>query len=255
MDKFQLGFGIMTILIFVLIILLFCFIIIKLYIQKAKKHQQEIYQKNINFQKTINATILETQEQLLRSISDDLHDDAGQQLTVINFQLENLKLDFPANNLNSVSDSVTKLSQTIRQISHSLSSNWLDKNGLFGAIESEINRIQKNRTIQISFVNQSIENQKLSNDVQIVLYRIFQEIINNILKHAKASEIEILIKSDSNFEMQIKDNGIGFDSGETITNLNSLGLQNLVKRAEIIDYSIQFISEINQGCTVVVSEN
>ena len=251
----DIAFGIIIGLLFISIVIIFCIVIIKLYIQKVKKHQQEIFQKNIDFQKTINTTILETQEQLLKSVSDDLHDDAGQQLTVINFQLENLKLDFPDNQLHPVSDSVTKLSQTIRQISHSLSSNWLDKNGLIGAIESEINRIQKNKTIQISFTNQSVESQKLSNDVQIVLYRIFQEIVNNVLKHAKATEIEIIVKSNPKFEMKIKDNGIGFDGKAAKTNSNSLGLQNLVQRAEIIDYSIQFLSEINQGCTVIVLEN
>jgi signal transduction histidine kinase len=251
----DIAFGIVISLLFISIVILFCFVIIKLYIQKVKKHQQEIFQKNIDFQKAINTTILETQEQLLKSVSDDLHDDAGQQLTVINFQIENLKLDFPDNQLNSVSDSVTKLSQTIRKISHSLSSNWLDKNGLIGAIESEINRIQKNKTIHISFTNQGFESQKLSNDVQIVLYRIFQEIINNILKHAKATKIDIIISSNPKFEMRISDNGIGFDSKAAVTNSNSLGLQNLVQRAEIIDYSIQFRSEINHGCTVIVSEN
>ena len=126
---------------------------------------------------------------------------------------------------------------------------------MIGAIESEINRIQKNKTIQISFTNQSVESQKLSNDVQIVLYRIFQEIVNNVLKHAKATEIEIIVKSNPKFEMKIKDNGIGFDGKAAKTNSNSLGLQNLVQRAEIIDYSIQFLSEINQGCTVIVLEN
>jgi signal transduction histidine kinase len=249
------GVAIAIIFIIVTVVFLLVLIIIKLYIQKAKKHQQEIYQKNINFQKTINTTILETQEQLLKSVSDDLHDDAGQQLTVINFQLENLKLDFPDNNLNSVSESVTKLSQTIRQISHSLNSNWLDKNGLLVAIESELNRIKKNKNIQISYHIEDSDNYFFTNEEQIVVYRIFQEIINNILKHAKASKIEVTMKCNPKFELILLDNGVGFDYQSAISNSQSIGIQNIQQRAQIINYSIQFLSDLNKGTKVIVSQN
>lgn len=251
----DIAFGIIIGLLFISIVILFCIVIIKLYIQKAKKHQQEIYQKNIDFQKTINATILETQEQLLKIISDDLHDDAGQQLTVINFQLENLKLDFPDNKLGAVSESVTNLSSTLRQLSHSLSSNWLYNNGLFGAIESEINRLQKNKSIQINFTNQFEASQRLSNDIEIVLYRIFQEIINNILKHAKASIIIINIKSNPKFELEIADNGIGFVYDKAVSKTQSIGIQNMINRAEIVNYSVDINSDLGKGTTIIVSQN
>jgi signal transduction histidine kinase len=250
----DIAFGIIIGLLFVSIVILFCIVIIKLYIQKIKKHNQELYQKDIDFQKTINTTILETQEQLLKSVSDDLHDDAGQQLTVINFQLENLKLDFPDNKLGLVSESVTNLSTTLRQISHSLSSNWLHSNGLFGAIESEINRLQKNKNIQIKYTNNS-DILVVTNDVQIVLYRIFQEIINNTFKHANASKIDISIQSNPKFELKITDNGVGFAYDKAISKTQSIGIANMIQRAKIINYSIVINSVSGNGTKTIVSEN
>lgn len=250
----DIAFGIIIGLLFVSIVILFCIVIIKLYIQKIKKHNQELYQKDIDFQKIINTTILETQEQLLKSVSDDLHDDAGQQLTVINFQLENLKLDFPDNKLGLISESVTNLSTTLRQISHSLSSNWLHSNGLFGAIESEINRLQKNKNIHIKYTNNS-DILVVTNDVQIVLYRIFQEIINNTFKHANASEIDISIQSNPKFELKITDNGVGFAYDKAISKTQSIGIANMLQRAKIINYSIVINSVSGNGTTTIVSEN
>ena len=85
MKMSNITFGIVTILLFVTLIVLFCIILIKLYVRKIKNYTKVIYQKDIDFQKSLNETIIETQEQVLNNISQDLHDDAGQQLTYINF--------------------------------------------------------------------------------------------------------------------------------------------------------------------------
>jgi glucose-6-phosphate-specific signal transduction histidine kinase len=87
MNNFKIALGILLSIAFTCLIFLFCLALIKLYIKKIKEHNQ----KELNFQKELNTTIIETQEQVLNNISQDLHDDAGQQLTYINLQLEYLK--------------------------------------------------------------------------------------------------------------------------------------------------------------------
>lgn len=248
----EIAFGIIISILLVSLVVLFCAILIKLYVKKIKEHNL----KELEFQKTLNNSILETQKQLLTSVSQDLHDDAGQQLTVINFQLENLKLDFPENesNLKPVSDSVVKLSESLRQISHSLNPNWLEKNGFIDAIKSEIKRIKKNKSITVNLHIDAFE-KSFSNEEQIVLFRIFQEIINNTLKHAKATKIDVSLKKNPTFEMNITDNGIGFDYISKKDNNNSLGLENISKRAEIINYSAEIISETNNGTSITIKEN
>ena len=248
----DIAFGIIISLLFISLVVLFCAVIIKLYIQKIKEHNL----KELTFQKTLNTTILETQEQLLNTISQDLHDDAGQQLTVINFQLENLKLDHPdcEHNLSPISESVSHLSESLRKISHSLNSNWLSENGLIQAITLEVNRLQKNKTIPISMQVSEIT-KKWTAEEQIVIFRIFQECINNTLKHSKAKEIHVNIESNPVFKITLHDNGIGFDFQKAIQKNDSIGIKNCIQRAAMIQYTFDIQSKPNNGTTVVLQEN
>jgi len=251
----KIAFGIIISLLLISLVVLFCIILIKLYIEKIKKYNAQIYENEINFQKTLNASIVETQEQLLDSISRDLHDDAGQQLTVINFQIENLKFDFPncENNLEPISNSVLKLSQSLRQISHSLNSNWLEKNGLIDAIKQEVTRIKKSDRISISYKSDN-KTKNFKNEEQIVLFRIFQETINNILKHSRATAIEIEVVFNPKFLLKIQDNGIGFDVDLVSNSNHSIGIQNCIKRAEVINYIFEIQSIKNEGTTITLKE-
>lgn len=251
----NLAFGIIISLLFISLVILFCVILIKLYIRKIKKYNATIYENEIAFQKTLNSAIIETQEQLLTSISQDLHDDAGQQLTVINFQLENLKLDHPVceNDLEPISDSVGKLSQSLRNISHSLNPNWLENNGLINAMEHEINRIKKNKLVEVHFICKE-RKRKFKTGEQIVIFRIFQEIVNNALKYANATKIEITIQIKPLFKITIEDNGIGFDKYKLENNTQSIGIQNCISRAKIINYSFQIDSVTNIGTKVELQE-
>ena len=252
LNKFALG--IIIGILFTALVILFCFILIKLYIQKIKNYTKVIYQKDIDFQKTLNTTIIETQEQVLNNISQDLHDDAGQQLTYINFQIENLKLDSPELNmmLEPITQSVGQLSSSIRGISHSLNNQLLMQQNLIKAIEGEVERLQKNDKFHIDLTVKNKSKKTFSTHEKIVIYRIFQELINNVLKHSKATEVAISINMLPHFAMTVADNGKGFDTN-TVSN-NTLGLQNMISRAAIIGYSINIESTVNEGTRITLSE-
>lgn len=250
----NIAFGILTAVILISLVALFLILIVKLYINKIKSYTQLIYEKDIVFQKTLNTTIIETQEQVLSNISQDLHDDAGQQLTYINFQLENLKLDSPELQeiLEPVSQSVTQLSQSVRRISHSLNNHLLMQQNLVKSIMIEVNRIKTSGKIDIELVSDD-GNRNFDDNQQIVIYRVFQEILNNIIKHARASKIKVEIAS-APFKMTVSDNGKGFDVHDK-TNKISLGLENMQHRATIINYKLQISSIIGAGTTIILSEN
>jgi signal transduction histidine kinase len=252
----DIAFGIIISLLFISLVVLFCVIIIKLYVQKIKKYNKELYQKDLDHERNLNTTIVETQEQVLQNISQELHDDAGQQLTVINFQLENLKLDSQElhSALMPISQSVTALSKSIRSISHSLNNQLLSQQNLVKAIETEANRLQENTTLQVHFFCEDSIAKTFSANEKIVLYRIFQEITNNILKHANATTVNIELKTNPKFEMKISDNGKGFDLQNISNKKLSLGLQNIVNRAKIINYNAELFSEINIGTTIIIVE-
>jgi signal transduction histidine kinase len=247
----EIAFGIIIGLFFVTLIVLFCLLLIKLYIKKVKEHNI----KELAFQKTLTTTVIETQEQVLENISKDLHDDTGQQLTVINFQLENLKLDSPERqeDLAPLSDSIRKLSDSIRGISHSLNNQLIMQQDLLKAMATEMERLQKNTKIAISYEVQSHPKRLFSPEEKIIIYRIFQESLNNAMKHARAKSIAVSVQLQPCFEMVISDNGQGFDT-QAIQQKQSLGLANLKARAESIQYSITIASSPGNGTTITLSE-
>ncbi len=250
---YKIAVGIILVLIFVCLIILFCALFIKLYIKKVKEYTRVIYQKDIDFQKSLTSAIVETQEQVLNTISQDLHDDAGQQLTYINFQLENLKYDSDEldRKLQPISDSVANLAATIRKISHSLNNQLLLQENFVNAIAAEINRMQ-NDLVKINFEAPESCNKDFSGDEKIVIYRIFQEIINNALKHSNSTEINIRLATDPYFKLTVTDNGDGFD---TNVKNNTLGLQSMMSRAAAINYQFAIVSEKGKGTQVSLTEN
>jgi len=247
--------GIVIGVLLVSLIVLFCALIIKLYIHKIKTYTKLIYEKDLNYQKSLNTTIIETQEQVLNNISADLHDDAGQQLTYINFMVENLKLDAPelTEVLEPVSNSVRLLSNSIRSISHSLNNQLLMQQDLVKAIEAEVFRLQKNSRIQIQFSHSGDGTKVFDTNNKIVIYRIFQEVVNNIFKHAEASVIDIQIITGPVFELAILDNGKGFDY-QAAKEQQSLGLKNIVNRAEIINFDVKINTGQGRGTQIILTE-
>ncbi|SFU52948.1 two-component system, unclassified family, sensor kinase [Pustulibacterium marinum] len=214
-----------------------------------------LYEKDLAFQKTLNDTIIETQEQTLNNIAQDLHDDAGQQLTFLNFQLENLKLDHPefCETLTPVSDSLRHLSQSIRSVSHSLSNQLLLQHSLVKAIAQEVERLQKNNTIEIYFTLHGSLQKKYDTNETILVYRIFQEIMNNIFKHSEARKVDIILDTNPVFKLHINDNGKGFDYLRTQQN-NTLGLKNIVHRAAVINYEVAIDSKPGKGTTIILTQ-
>ncbi len=253
---YSIALGIIISLLFVSLVVLFCILIVKLYINKVKNYTKVIYQKDIDFQKALNQTILETQEQVLNNIAQDLHDDVGQQLTYINFQLENLKLDNDAikSSLEPLSESVGNLSHSIRSVSHSLSNQVIVQQNIIRAISSEVKRLQKNSKIKVKFSLESDTGKEYSTNEKIVIYRIFQEIINNCLKHARATEIRITISTNPYFKITVKDNGKGFDYNKIIQSNTTLGIHNMRNRAAIINYHFDIKTIMGEGTTIVLSE-
>lgn len=247
--------GIVIAFIFIGLVLFFCVILIRLYFIKIKKYSQLLYQKDLDFQKILTTTVMETYEQAANNISSDLHDDTGQQLTVINLQLENLKYDSPElqKALAPVSDSLNSLSQSIRSISHSLNNQLVVQQDLLKGIASEVERLKNRTGSAVDFSLQSKAKREFTTNEKIIIYRIFQECINNSFKHAKATHITVDIKVAPKFEMKIKDNGVGFDAMKK-TGKSSLGILTMNNRANEIGYQLVIDAAPGQGTTIILSE-
>jgi signal transduction histidine kinase len=140
----------------------------------------------------------------------------------------------------------------LRNLSHSLDSDLIRNKGWLKASEKIFSDLQKAKTHKV--IIETEENlPKISNERSIILYRMIQEIVNNIIKHAFAKEIKFsAAMRDRNIIISIKDNGNGFD----ISAANGgAGLQNLKNRAKMIDAAIGIHSDFSQGTLVTISVN
>lgn len=255
----KIAIGIIVSLVFITLVILFCVKLVNLYIRKTKEQylkDKEHNEKELAFQETLTTTIIETQEQVLQNISQDLHDDVGQQLTVINLQLESMKLDSEEQhkNLAPISESLNKLSQSIRSISHALNNQLVVQQDLLKAIATEMERLQKNTKMNISFSIPTKTKKVFTDNEKIIIFRLFQECINNCFKHANATTVAVDIKINPLFVMTITDNGKGFTASDTHGKL-SLGLTTMYSRAESIQYQVTIASETGKGTLITLTEN
>jgi two-component system NarL family sensor kinase len=197
--------------------------------------------------------VIEAQEMERKRIAGDLHDSVGQMLSLSKLQLSEIMDSSNGYSpeheqmLVRSTEIIDEVCQEVRDISHNLMPGPLIRLGLPAAVKDLVRKINASKKINVSFTN-NIDDSRLSEKVEISLYRIIQEIFTNILKHAKASEIGItlIVQGEKNLELSIMDNGVGFDTREIIKS-NGIGWKNIYSRLAIIDGTMNVNSIINKG--------
>lgn len=193
--------------------------------------KQEIYQI-IREQEilALNAN-LEGQEKERKRIAQELHDGIGGNLASIKLSLANLVTEASDNSLKSIVNSVDKTYKEVREISHNLLPSNLYKSTFIRLINSYIDNFLSKTNIAVNFAAfPEDELNNLSGDIKVELYRIIQELMNNIVKHAQATSVEVQLSfRDQLVNLMVEDNGIGFD----INKLHmGIGLRNIKSRVQ-----------------------
>lgn len=194
-------------------------------------------------QEKFSQELLISQESERRRISKDLHDGIGQQLLVIK------------NKLMAIGDEDTKkmvdhIIEEVRTISRDLHPFQLQELGITKAIEYTINLIDENTTLFISAEIDNIDN-IFSKEDEVNIYRIIQESLSNILKHANAEAGKVSIKKfANNILISIRDNGVGFDFAEKYQDVKSLGLKTLLERTKFLKGQMKVTSKKDTGTVI-----
>ena len=242
----------------IIALLLLLTIITILYVRKKKVEQQAKLDSEIAHQKEIRTkSILEAEEKERRRIAQDLHDGVGQLLSAAKLNLSNLESKIIVQNdeqkiamqnaLSLVDDSVKE----VRAVSHNMMPNTLIKLGLGSAVREFITKLGNAPTLKVDLEIVGLDT-RLDNQIETVLYRVIQEIVNNIIKHAKASHISMqLIRHESELNIMIEDNGIGFDTNKLDT-FDGIGLKGIQTRIEFLNGNVHFDSFIGRGTTVII---
>jgi signal transduction histidine kinase len=138
----------------------------------------------------------------------------------------------------------------VRTISHQMMPNTLLKYGLASAIRDFISKIDTSK-LSVNFDSYGL-NERLDANTETILYRVLQEVVNNVIKHANANKLDIQIsKDDDSITTTIEDNGKGFDT-RAANQKDGIGLKNIRSRVEYLKGSVEFDSQINKGTVVII---
>jgi two-component system NarL family sensor kinase len=229
-----------------------------LFFRKKQIENQAKLNIEIALQKEIRTkAILDAEEKERRRIAQDLHDGVGQLLSAAKLNLSNLESKITTydeaqkvamqNALSLVDDSVKE----VRAVSHNMMPNTLIKLGLTSAIREFITKLGSAPSLKVDLEIIGLDS-RLENQLETVLYRVIQEIVNNIIKHAKASHISMqIIKHETELNVLIEDNGVGFDTSN-IENFEGIGLKGIQTRIEYLNGSVHFDSTLGRGTTVII---
>jgi signal transduction histidine kinase len=253
----------------ILFSLLFFFSAVAIYLYRLQKQklatknliaqqQEEISNQKItdleNSLKIKNLkAMVKGQEAERTRIATDLHDSLGGMLSTLKLQYDSLQLDHKDLSENQdyykIMDLIDEACKDVRDIARNLKPNALERLGLAAALKDLINRYSSRGVLDISLHMNEVDG-LLDEDSKLHVYRIIQELLNNSLKHAQATEIDVQAnKNGHDLVIVVEDNGIGFDK---TTVRKGLGFDNLLSRVNLLKGGIEIDSTINKGTSVIV---
>ncbi len=235
------------------IISLFCVLTIGIctiafiFFSKRKKHIHEKTILQSQFQQELLRTQLEIQEQTLKTISQEIHDNVGQVLSLVKLNLNTL----PNSNEQKIQDTknlVSKAINDLRNLSHSLHGDVIAELGLQQSIANELRMIKSTKAFETELKTTGIV-YKINAQKEMVLFRIVQEALNNCIKYSGAKKITLTMQYQPQmFTLLIADDGNGFDAEKNV----GIGLKSMLNRAQLIGGIFNLQSAQGKGTVITI---
>lgn len=220
------------------------------------KHEAELAQIEIAFQKELREADIEVGEFLRSQFARELHDNIGHTLTYMRLHIETGKLDNPENEVvfQPIEALLDNASEQVRMLSRSMNSDYLTQVGFTYAVKMECDRLRKASGMEINVQEGEIELIGQQKDRELMAFRIFQEIITNNIKHAKATKLDVILNIENTL-LSVVDNGVGFDLEATLKTNRASGIKNVIKRAQLAGFGCKINSVPKEGCSYQLTVN
>jgi len=204
------------------------------------------------YERELATSQLEIQEQTFKNIGWELHDNIGQLLSVLSIQLNMILLKAPRTiqkQLKDTSDVLGNTIQEVRNLSKTLNNEVVNKNGLIRSLEIEVERFNRLKYLE-AFIQVNGKVRYISTEHEILIFRMYQEFLSNVMKHSKAKNLSVTLNFNANdLEIIAEDNGLGFDTSQKT---ESSGLQTIKGRAALLSAKYSLTSVINNGTKLVL---
>lgn len=228
----------------------------KINFQKEQNLKQEFATLQSNQKLAVSDALIKGEEIERKRLARDLHDGLGSMLSGLKIHISKLSDDNSKNSIINVGKIENQLDNSIkelRQIAQNLMPESLLKFGLENALRDLCIKMSDSE-IAIEFQYYAQENE-ISQTKQIIIYRIVQELLNNVFKHAKATEILVSCNlNETIFYLTIEDNGKGFDT-KKLSIFEGMGLKNIKNRVEFLKGKLEIDSVINEGTVFNIELN
>ncbi|MDW3191640.1 MAG: sensor histidine kinase [Cytophagales bacterium] len=249
-----------VILIIILFFLIFLFYRQKKQIQIAEKDTILAQQEKIDLinkqEKEYNYARLEGQDKERNRIAKDLHDRLGNTLTMVKIHYQSVLDDLEKLKVSSISSYneaiglIDQAREEVKKIAYNINSGVIAQFGLIAAIEDLVHTIEKRNLVKMDFDHFGIDD-PLDREREVTLFRIIQELVMNVLKHAKANHIEIqFVLQEDNYNLSVSDDGIGFNLNNRTS--PGMGLSNVAARAEQLGGSLHIDSNPGRGTFISI---
>ncbi|MFT4153198.1 histidine kinase [Parafilimonas sp.] len=239
------------------ILLLILALVYRNYTIKQKLQQQRITELETEKQLAATEAVLKGEEQERTRLAKDLHDGLGGMLSGIKYSLNTMKgnLIMTPENAQAFERSIDMLDSSIqemRRVAHNMMPEALVKFGLDAALRDFCNEINQSGALSISYQSIGLDNTQLDQTIAITVFRIVQELINNILKHAAAKNAIVqLSRSNEQLAITVEDDGKGFDK-EILKRTKGIGWGNIENRVEFLKGKLDIDASPNKGTSVLI---
>lgn len=242
-----------TVLVFAILL-----IMVVVYIFFYRKKSELLFDRKIKeaqFEQELTLAIIEMKETTLSYIGQELHDDLGQKMSIaklmVNLGLENA--EGPQKEiLLEINEVIGESIRDIRSLSKSFITEQIENLGLVQSIQKEVSRIDRLNLMKITF-NHNTDKIDIGSKDSLILFRIIQESINNVLKHSRAKNMTITLQNEAKFvEIILRDDGIGFEKNKHKT---GSGLISMKKRANLIQTDLEVDTIVGKGTTITIKYN
>jgi signal transduction histidine kinase len=211
------------------------------------------HKRYIQMQKEKTQVQIMIQEQERKRIANDLHDSLGPMLSTVKLYMHSIMVNDDADkqSLDKASNYIDETISNLREISYNLLPNSLNRNDLVMVLKEYISRINSHSVLKIHF--DAAKNIAIPKKTELHLFRIIQEIVQNTIKHAGATNLKLIIARNPEGLLLIsEDNGKGFDPTLIKEKSGGLGLRSMENRCEMIDATFKIVTAKNAGCKIII---
>ena len=225
--------------------------------QQDKLHRQEVDELIQNSELRYLSAGLEGREAEREQIARELHDHLGSSIVTLGWQYDAILENTAQNSDNyaqllTLNNSLKQLYHDVRQLAHQLGSGVLERVGLIPILDELCRTIEAGGRMEVGFSHYGMEG-RLGFEYEINILRILQELISNVLKYARATQLMLQInRIDDALNIMVEDNGIGFDQKEALLH-SGAGLKNIEARLRRLGGTIQFENRPHGGTTVIIN--